>query len=115
MNKTTPLRERMIEDMKLAGLASRTQQTYIYAVRKLADHYRRSPDQLTEDQVFAYILDLQAKGIARGTFKTNFHGIRFLMRHTLGHDWDLFSKKRFVNPSRSAFHRPLTTETSVAF
>ena len=37
----TPLRLRMIEDMKSAGLAPRTQTVYIDAVRRLAAHYRR--------------------------------------------------------------------------
>ena len=36
----TPLRLQMIEDMKSAGLASRTQAVYIDAVRRLAAHYR---------------------------------------------------------------------------
>jgi len=52
----SPLRTRMIEDMKLAGLSPATQATYIDAVRKLAAHYRRSPDQLGEEEVRAYIL-----------------------------------------------------------
>ena len=37
----TPLRKRMIDDMTLAGLAPRTQDAYIRAVRGLAGHYRR--------------------------------------------------------------------------
>jgi hypothetical protein len=44
----SPLRERMIEDMTLAGLALGTRQAYTQAVRRLAVHYRRSPDQLSE-------------------------------------------------------------------
>ena len=40
----SPLRMRMIEEMKLSGLSPATQATYIDAVRKLAAHYRRSPD-----------------------------------------------------------------------
>ena len=51
----SPLRMRMIEDMKLAGLSPGTQATYIDAVRKLAAYYRRSPDQLSEEEVRAYI------------------------------------------------------------
>jgi len=43
----TPLRARMIEDMKLAGLAERAQEVYLQAVRGLAKRYDRSPDQLT--------------------------------------------------------------------
>ena len=52
----SPLRMRMIEDMKLAGLSPATQATYIDAVRKLAEHYRRSPDQLSEEEAWARIL-----------------------------------------------------------
>jgi hypothetical protein len=44
----SPLRERMIEDMTLAGLALGTRQAYTQAVRRLAVHCRRSPDQLSE-------------------------------------------------------------------
>jgi hypothetical protein len=40
----SPLRARMIEDMTLAGLAAGTQKIYIQSVRRLAAHYRRSPD-----------------------------------------------------------------------
>jgi integrase-like protein len=41
----TPLRQRMIDDMQLRGLSARTQETYVTAVRQLAKHYRRSPDE----------------------------------------------------------------------
>jgi hypothetical protein len=61
----SPLRMRMIEDMKLAGLSPGTQATYIDAVRKLAAYYRRSPDQLSEEEVRAYILNLRERGAAR--------------------------------------------------
>ena len=36
---TTHLRQRMIEDMQLRGLAERTQEAYVAAVRQLAEHY----------------------------------------------------------------------------
>src|SRR5262245_31150763 len=89
----TPLRLRMIEDMKLAGLASATQAIYIAAVRSLAAHYRRSPDQLSEEDVRAYLLGLRERGVARGTFKASHYGIQFLYNTTLNRDWALFSKK----------------------
>ena len=65
----TPLRERMIADMTLAGLAAGTQAVYVQAVRGLAAHHRRSPDQLSEDDVRRYLLTLRERGVARGTFK----------------------------------------------
>ena len=76
----------MITDMDLAGLASRTQQNYIGAVRQLAAHYRRSPDRLTEEEVRAYLLALRDRGAARGTFKIVYHGIKFLYCQTLDCD-----------------------------
>ena len=90
----TPLRQRMIEDMRLAGFADRTRDVYIQAVRRLAAYYMRSPDQLSEEEVRAYLLHLRdERGIARGTFKTNHGGIRFLYARTLDRDWPLFSQK----------------------
>jgi hypothetical protein len=99
----TPLRLRMIEEMMLAGLAPTTQAIYIEAVRQLAAHYRRSPDQLTEEEVRAYLVGLRKRGVARGTFKAIHYGIQFLYRQTLNLDWALFSKKRSASPSRSAY------------
>ena len=40
----TPLRQRMIEDMQLRGLAPLTQRAYLRAVRELARYYHKSPD-----------------------------------------------------------------------
>ena len=97
----SPLRQHMIEDMKLAGLSPTTQATYIKAVRALAAHYHCSPDQLSEEEVRSYLLGLRERGVARGTFKTSHYGIQFLYRNTLDRDWALFSKKRSGNPSRS--------------
>jgi site-specific recombinase XerD len=96
----------MIEDMKLAGLSPATQATYIDAVRKLAAHYRRSPDQLSEEEVRAYILSLLERGAARGTFKTNYYGIRYLYQYTLNWDWALFSKKNPSAAPEAAAARP---------
>ena len=90
----TPLRQRMIEDMRTAGLASGTQALYLEAVRNLAAHYRRSPDELSEEEVRAYLLSLRERGVALGSFKTNHGGIQFLYRWTLDRDWPLFGKKK---------------------
>lgn len=90
----TPLRQRMIEDMRTAGLASGTQALYLVAVHNLAAHYRRSPDELSEEEVRAYLLSLRERGVALGTFKTNHGGIQFLYRWTLDRDWPLFGKKK---------------------
>src|SRR4051812_39636395 len=95
----TPLRIRMIEDMRTAGLASGTQAIYLDGVRRLAAHYSRSPDLLSEEEVRAYLIGLRERGVALGTFKTNHGGIQFLYRQTLDRDWQLFGKKKIRPPS----------------
>ena len=54
----TPLRQRMLEDMQLRGFSARTQECYARAVRQLAEHYHRSPDELTEEDLRQYFLYL---------------------------------------------------------
>jgi hypothetical protein len=110
----TPLRKRMIEDMQLSGLGLRTQTCYVAAVRRLAAHYRRSPDTLSEEEVRCYLIALRDRGVARGTFAHNRHGIQFFYRHTLDREWLLFSKKRFVRRGRSACRSRSRTRRSAA-
>ena len=52
----TPLRQRMVEDMQLRGFSARTQGCYVAAVRQLAQHYHRSSDLLTEEDLRQYFL-----------------------------------------------------------
>ncbi len=47
----SPLRQKMIEDMQLHGYAERTQEAYLLAVQQLAKHYRKSPDQIEEEEL----------------------------------------------------------------
>ena len=110
----TPLRQRMIDDMQLAGFAERTRDVYIQAVRRLAAHYMRSPDLLSEEEVRTYLLYLRdERGIARGTFKTNHGGIRFLFHRTLDRDWPLFSKKESARLRSSVYPPSCRTLRSV--
>ena len=97
-----PLRARRIEDMTLAGLAPGTQTVYIQAVRRLAAHYRPSPDQLSAEEVRAYLLGLRQNGAARGTFKISQYGLRFLYCHTLERAWGVFGEKKDCRPPSEA-------------
>jgi hypothetical protein len=47
----TPLRQRMIEDLRLRGYSPRTEEAYVHAAKQLAAHYRLSPEQITEAQL----------------------------------------------------------------
>jgi hypothetical protein len=49
----TPLRKRMIEDMRLRNLAPQTQRTHPHRVAGLAQFYQTSPEHLNlEDSFF---------------------------------------------------------------
>ena len=52
------LREQMDDAVILRGLAPRTRESYLAAVRALAKYYHRSPDLLTTEEMQAYLLHL---------------------------------------------------------
>ena len=62
MDRTTrtgsPLRQRMIEDMRMRKLEPRTQEGYIRAVRKLTVYLQRSPDTATVEDLRNFQLHL---------------------------------------------------------
>ena len=81
----TPLRQRMINDMTVRGLANSTMASYLRSVTRLARHYRRSPDQISAPEVQDYLLFLhQQHGLNWTTCNTIRHGVRFFYRITLG-------------------------------
>jgi hypothetical protein len=41
----------MIECLQLRGLSERTQEAYVRAVRQLAQHYHKSPERITEEEL----------------------------------------------------------------
>jgi integrase/recombinase XerD len=81
----TPLRRKMIEDMQLRGYAPKTQEAYVGAVKQLAEHYHKSPDQITDEELREYFLYLKNdRRVSHSTYSTALHGLRFFYRHTLG-------------------------------
>lgn len=93
-----PLRQLMIEDMQLHGLAPRTQQAYLGAVQQLARHYGKSPDLLTEEDLRQYFLYLcNQKHAARNTCTLALCAIKFFFQHTLKRDWSTLD---FVRPPK---------------
>ena len=84
----TPLRQRMLEDMQLRGLAARTQESYLAAVRQLATHFGRSPDQISEEELRHYFLYLRnEKHVAPNTVNVALNAVKFLYLHTLQRPW----------------------------
>jgi integrase/recombinase XerD len=97
----TTLRRRMLEDLQLRGLAPRTQQCYVEAVKHLTQYYRRAPDQISEDELRQYFLFLiNDKKVAESTFRIHRYGIRFFYERTLQRPWPVFDLVRPRHPQK---------------
>ena len=81
----TPLRQRMVNDMTVRGLAENTRKSYLNSVSGLARHYGRSPDRISAKEVQDYLIFLHdERGLTWQSCNSARHGIRFFYRITLG-------------------------------
>lgn len=97
-DSVTPLRQRMVDDMRLRGLSAKTQEAYVGAVRQLATHYHRSPERISEEELRAYFLHLKdVRKLARSTITIAICAIKFLYERSLGRKWPVFD---IVRPAR---------------
>jgi integrase/recombinase XerD len=88
----TELRKKMIECLQLRGLSERTQEAYTRAVRQLAEHYHKSPDLITEEELRQYFLHIiNVKHYSRNSTTIALCGIRFFFEQTLNRNWSLFN------------------------
>ena len=94
----TPLRRRMIEDMKLRNYAPRTIEIYVARVITFAKHFGKSPRLLGAADVRAYLLFLvQEKHASWSYYGQAMAALKLLYRKTLGKKWvvdDVVSPKR---------------------
>jgi site-specific recombinase XerD len=85
---TTPLRQRMIEDMDLRGLSENTQIAYVRSVRQMAEYHDKSPARITEQELRHYLLHLKnGKHVSASTFSVILSALKFLYRYTLKRPW----------------------------
>lgn len=81
-------KKRMIEDLQLRGLSETTQGMYVRAVRMLSEHYHKSPDQVTEEELRQYFLYLKnIRKYSRTASTIALCGIKFFFQQTLKQDW----------------------------
>jgi integrase/recombinase XerD len=80
----TPLRRRMIEDMRMRNFSKHTIAAYVSAVYRLANHYHRSPDQLNREEIRAFLVDLvEQKQVSWPYYTQILAALRFFFRHVL--------------------------------
>jgi site-specific recombinase XerD len=91
----SPLRQRMIDDMRMCKLSPKTQLQYIRAVKKLTGFVGRSPDTVTVEDLRRYQLHLVDHGTSAVSINAAITGLKFFFEVTLDCH-DLISKMRPV-------------------
>lgn len=86
----TDWHENMVKALQLNGKGERTQQAYARAVRMLTEFNRKSPEEITEEELQNYFL--HRKNISKWSPKTMricYCGIKFFYEHVLHRDWHI--------------------------
>lgn len=103
------LRQKMIQDLQLAGLSASTQAAYVRSIRQLAAQFHAVPDQLSEKQVREYILFLKNdKQLSPNSLRVPYAAIRFFYTHTVPRQWPTLAKLKL--PKHKSLPDVLTIE-----
>lgn len=88
----TELRQRMEDDMVARGFADRTRESYLWAVTGLARFYHRSPDEISDAEIQAYLVHLlRDRQRSWSTCNVVANGLRFFYHTTLKRDRTTFT------------------------
>jgi site-specific recombinase XerD len=94
-----PLRQRMIEDMTIRRIGSKTQQGYVRTIKNFTAFLGRSPDAASFEDVRRYQLHLASSSVGAPTLNQTVSALRFFFRVTLGRR-DIENHTQFVREPR---------------
>jgi site-specific recombinase XerD len=80
----SPLRQRMIEDMRMRKFSPKTQNAYIRAVRRFTAFLGRGPDSASDEDLRRYQLHLVVQGISPISLNATITGLKFFFEFTVG-------------------------------
>lgn len=80
----TEMRRRMEEELRLRGYSPRTRKAYVEWVARFAQHHRRAPEQMGEEQTRSYLIYLlEDQKLARSTLVQALCALKFFYKHVL--------------------------------
>lgn len=82
----SPLRKRMIEDMRIRGMGDCQRRSYLLGVKDFAFFLGRSPDTATPNDLRAFQLALTGNGVSPSIFNTRMMALRFFFKTTCGRE-----------------------------
>jgi integrase/recombinase XerD len=80
----TPLRQRLVDDLRVRNYSPRTIEAYVAGVARFAKHFKRAPDQLGPEDVRTFQLHLIERQVSWSTFNQVVCALRFFFGTTLG-------------------------------
>jgi integrase/recombinase XerD len=98
--RISPLRQRMIDDMRMRKLSDKTQSHYVRAVRELARFLGRSPDTASVEDLRRYQLHLVDRGTSPISLNAAITGLKFFFDVTLDRG-ELMAKMQPVRVPRT--------------
>ena len=101
----TTLRQQFIRELVIRGMAPKTQEAYVRAVRDLAVYYHKGPDLVTDDEIKDYLMYLaQGKKLARSSVNVAVNGMRCFFDLVLKRDCEALG--RIIPHCQKAIRRP---------
>ena len=95
----SPLRQRMIDDMRMRKFGEKTQLDYLRAVRNFTKYLGRSPDTAAVEDLRNYQLHLVDHGISPASLNSAISGLKFFFTVTLDRE-DVMAKMQPVHLPR---------------
>jgi len=83
----TPLRRKMIQDMRIKNLSPETQKRYVGRVAAFALHFGKCPSKLGPEEVRQYQIHLIQRGVSPSHLNVTVSALKFLYSMTLGCQW----------------------------
>ena len=80
----TPLRQRLVDDLRLRNYSPRTIEIYVAHVARFAKHFGKSPELLGPQEMRAFQLHLMEKKVSWSQFNQTVCALRFFYGKTLG-------------------------------
>jgi integrase/recombinase XerD len=97
----TPLRQRMIEKLRIKNYSEKTQEAYVAAVKQFARYLGRSPEQVRAEDIHAYQVHLkEVRHASWSGFNVAMSALRFFYRHVLERE-ELIPRLTFTRRERA--------------
>ena len=90
--RQTEWHSKMDKSMQVNGMGESTREAYLRSMRQLVEHYDRTPDHITEDELLDYFIHRQnVTGWSPATMRICYSGVKFFFKHVLKRDWHLLT------------------------